>query len=282
MSLRLMRSCWSVALLGAVVLAGCTAAPRVVGSDAGRTTFPAGGQVDYQLGEAYPVPNGTAIVVRDSTAEPEPGVYSICYVNGFQSQPGETSTWLADHSELVLGGAEIPVIDANWPDEIIFDTSTEAKRVAIAAIIQQTIERCATGGFDAVEIDNLDSFSRSGGELSAEDNIALVTLFAEAAHHLGLAIGQKNTAELSVRLRDEVGFDFAVAEECDRFDECGLYTDAYGGNVIDIEYSGDLRDTFAQACARADTPPSMVLRDRNLVAEAAAGYVFEVCAPASG
>ncbi len=272
----------SVALLGATVLVACTSAAPAVLSDAGRTPFPAGGQVDYQLAESYPVPDGTVIVIRDSTAEPAPGVYSICYVNGFQSQPGETSTWLADHPELVLGGAENPVIDANWPDEIIFDTSTEAKRAGITAIIRPTIESCARAGFDAVEIDNLDSFSRSGGALTADDNIALATLFADAAHHLGLAIGQKNTAELSVGLRDEVGFDFAVAEECDRFHECGLYTDVYGDNVIDIEYIGDLRDTFAQACARSDTPRSMVLRDRNLLPDTAPGYTFEVCAPASG
>jgi hypothetical protein len=169
------------------------------------------------------------------------------------------------------------VVDANWPDEIIFDTSTAAKRAAIAARLQSTIERCADSGFDAIEIDNLDSFMRSGGALTADDNIALVSLFAESAHRLGLAIGQKNTAELAARLRDEVGFDFAVAEECDRFAECSLYTDVYGGSVIDIEYADDLRDTFAQACARSDRPPSRVLRDRNLLPDTAAGYVFEVC-----
>jgi hypothetical protein len=262
----------AASLVLVVALSGCA-----VSADPARKDFPAGAPVDYQLAEAYPVPPGTGIVARDSTAEPASGVYSICYINGFQSQPGETAQWLAEHPELVLGGADDPVVDANWPDEIIFDTSTAAKRAAIAARLQSTIERCADSGFDAIEIDNLDSFMRSGGALTADDNIALVSLFAESAHRLGLAIGQKNTAELAARLRDEVGFDFAVAEECDRFAECSLYTDVYGGSVIDIEYADDLRDTFAQACARSDRPPSRVLRDRNLLPDTAAGYVFEVC-----
>ncbi len=271
MSSRLTLVCASVALLVATSLGGCSVVPGAVAA------FPGGSQADYQLAEPYPVPAGTAIVVRDSTAGPAAGVYSICYVNGFQSQPGETTGWLAEQPELVLGGATDPVVDANWPDEIIFDTSTNAKRAAIAAITAPTFERCADAGFDAVEIDNLDSFSRSGGALTAEHNIALAALYAHAAHRLGLAIGQKNTAELAIRLRDEVGFDFAVAEECDRFKECALYTDAYGTNVIDIEYSDNLLDSFARACERSDGLHSMVLRDRELLPDTARGYVFEVC-----
>jgi len=223
------------------------------------------------------VPTGTAIVVRDSSAEPAAGVYSICYVNGFQSQPADTADWLSSHPDLVLGGPTDPVVDANWPDEIIFDTSTPARRAGIVAALRPTLERCAQAGFNGVEIDNLDSFTRSGGALTAADNIALVTLFTEETHRLGLTIGQKNSAELAARLWSEVGFDFAVAEECDRFAECGVYTDAYGDNVLDIEYSDDLRDSFAETCARGDRPQSIVLRDRELVADTDPGYEFERC-----
>ncbi|TFB87087.1 hypothetical protein E3O44_08035 [Cryobacterium algoricola] len=276
-----------IAVLAMVAaLSGCSAVPpqppataSAAGAAAGaaRTPFPGGAQADYQLGGAYPVPAGTAVVTRDSGAEPAPGVYSICYVNGFQSQPGETADWLRDHPDLVLGGAADPVVDAGWPDEIIFDTSTDQRRAAIVAALRPTLQRCADAGFNAVEIDNLDSFTRSGGALTAADNIALVTLFAAETHALGLAIGQKNSAELAARLRTAVGFDFAVTEECDRFAECGVYTDAYGDDVLDIEYSDDLRDSFAEACARSDRPRSMVLRDRGLVADTDSGYVFEHC-----
>jgi len=272
-----------IAVLAVVAaLSGCSTGPTdptagARASDPARMPFPGGAQADYQLGGAYPVPAGTAVVTRDSSAEPAPGVYSICYVNGFQSQPGETAGWLRDHPDLVLGGAADPVVDAGWPDEIIFDTSTDRRRAAIVTALRPTLERCAAAGFNAVEIDNLDSFTRSGSALTAADNIALVALFAAETHGLGLAIGQKNSAELAARLRAEVGFDFAVTEECDRFAECGVYTDAYGDDVLDIEYTDDLRDSFAEACARVDRPRSMVLRDRELVANTDPGYVFERC-----
>jgi len=272
-----------IAVLAVVAaLSGCSTGPKdpaagAPASDPARMPFPGGAQADYQLGGAYPVPAGTAVVTRDSSAEPAPGVYSICYVNGFQSQPGETAGWLRDHPDLVLGGAADPVVDAGWPDEIIFDTSTDRRRAAIVTALRPTLERCAAAGFNAVEIDNLDSFTRSGSALTAADNIALVALFAAETHGLGLAIGQKNSAELAARLRAEVGFDFAVTEECDRFAECGVYTDAYGDDVLDIEYTDDLRDSFAEACARVDRPRSMVLRDRELVANTDPGYVFERC-----
>ena len=35
------------------------------------------------------------------------------------------------------------------------------------------------------------------------------------------------------------GLDFAVAEECGQYDECGDYADAFGNNVIVIEYTDD-------------------------------------------
>jgi hypothetical protein len=286
-----MSSAGIVALLGLLALTGCSSEPapptppattpaRLTTSGptaTGIKPLPTGGRVDYQLGAAYPVPPGTTIVARDSTEAPEPDVYSICYINGFQSQPGDTSTWLERHPDLVLKAGGRPVIDPNWPDEILFDTTSSERRDAILEILQPTLERCAKSGFDAVEIDNLDSFTRSGGAISADDNIALASAYASRAHALGLAIGQKNTGEFSARLHDSVGFDFAVAEECHRFDECQLYRAVYGETVIDIEYADDLRGTFAEACADPESPRAMVLRDRRLVAATDAGYVYQHC-----
>jgi hypothetical protein len=170
-----------------------------------------------------------------------------------------------------------PVIDPNWPDEILFDTTSSERRDAILEILQPTLARCAKLGFDAVEIDNLDSFTRSGGAISADDNIALATAYVSRAHALGLAIGQKNTGEFSARLHATVGFDFAVAEECHRFDECQLYRAVYGESMIDIEYADDLRGTFAEACGDPESPRAMVLRDRRLVSDTDAGYVYQHC-----
>jgi hypothetical protein len=127
-----------------------------------------------------------------------------------------------------------------------------------------------------VEIDNLDSFTRSEGRLTADDALDLAARYAARAHSLGLAIAQKNGAELAARGREEAGFDFAVVEECHRWDECGAYTDVYDV-VIDIEYDDDVRGSFADVCADAATPASTVLRDRNLTTPDDAAYVFESC-----
>ena len=41
---------------------------------------------------------------RDRSDDPAEGLYSICYVNGFQTQPGELDTW-PDDLVLQSGGA---------------------------------------------------------------------------------------------------------------------------------------------------------------------------------
>ena len=260
------------------LLAGLTAcAPS--SADPAVALPPVGGGLDYQLGGAYDPPAGVDIVVRDSTAAPADGLYSVCYVNGFQTQPAESAAWLADTPELVLttdgSPTGTPVRDENWPDELLLDTSTAAKRAAIADRMLTVIEGCAAAGYAALEIDNLDSFTRSDDRLTVEDNLALARLLADGGRESGLAVGQKNAAELADRLTGI--FDFAVAEECDRWNECGLYTAAYGDRVLAVEYSDDLRVDFAAACAAPGHPLSMILRDRDLVTPTEPNYVYQRC-----
>jgi hypothetical protein len=245
------------------------------GSGGGGTAMqlpPLNASVDYQLGGAYTPAGGVQIVSRDRTATPASGAYNICYVNGFQIQPDEESIWLADHPDLILrDGSGDPVIDADW-NEMLIDISTPAKRTAVAAIVGSWIEGCASAGFDALEIDNLDTYSRSGGRLTEADAVAMMRMFSDTAHAHGLAVAQKNSAEL-VGNKADMGTDFVVAEECNRYDECGDYTAAYGDHVIVIEY----RDAdFSKGCS-AFPELSIVLRDRNLVTPTQSGYVFDDC-----
>jgi hypothetical protein len=214
------------------------------------------------------------VVVRDSTAEPEAGYFNICYVNGFQTQPGVS--W---PRELLVPGADgKPLADPGWPDEFMLDTSTPEARAANLERVLPAIDMCAAKGFDAVEFDNLDSYTRSEGYLTLDDAIDFSTLLVGAARDRGLPAGQKNTAELGVLGRDVVGFSFAVAEECHRWDECAAYTDVYGPDqVLGIEYDDDLRGTFSDACADPGRPGSLILRDRMLLPEGGQGYVFDTC-----
>ncbi|MEQ1737814.1 MAG: endo alpha-1,4 polygalactosaminidase, partial [Rhodoglobus sp.] len=235
---------------------------------------------DYQLGGDYEPPPGVDVVARDSTSEPAPGLYNICYVNGFQTQPGEGDDWLDEHPELVLhDDSGAPVTDPGWPDEFLLDTSSVERRSGIADRLAPVLAACDAKGFDAVEIDNLDSWTRSDDALTIDDNIAMAAAYAEQAHSLGLAIAQKNGAGSSHRFRDEVGFDFVVSEQCMRYDECAEYLDVYDGLVFDIEYPADDGGTsdFAAACATAGRPESMILRDLDLAPAGEPGYLRETC-----
>lgn len=255
------------------VLTACSAAPAAPPSS-GVVLPPSDAVPDYQLGGAYAPAPEVGIVGRDRSAEPAPGVYSICYVNGFQTQPGELDVWADD---LLLHRDGEVVFDPDWPDEALLDTSTAERRDRIAGAVIPWIEGCAEAGFDAVEFDNLDSYSRSGGALSLDDNLAQAALLVDAAHAAGLAAGQKNAAEDAALLHEQAGFDFAVTEECAAYRECGAYTAVYGDHVIDIEYTDELPRPFAEMCADDSSPTSMVLRDRDLVAPEDDAYAFATC-----
>lgn len=231
---------------------------------------PTDGGIDYQLGGAYPVPEGVTTVVRDRLSAPAEGVYNVCYVNAFQSQPGDTRDWPDD---LLLRDSDGElVIDRDW-DEALLDISTPDRRERAAARVNRWIDGCAEAGYDAVEPDNYDSYTRSQGLLTAGDALAYLRLLAEHAHQRGLAVAQKNTVELTDR-HARVGLDFAVAEECGAYQECGTYAAAYGDRVLVVEYTdAGLR----RACAEWGDRLRVVRRDPELVTPEEDGYVRETC-----
>ncbi len=110
---------------------------------------------------------------RDRTDQPAGAGYDICYVNGFQTQAADSKEFARQHPDLVLHDGDKPLIDPNWPDEYLYDTSTDAKRAGLAAIVEPWIEGCKSAGFAAVEIDNLDSYTRSADALTVDDNLTV-------------------------------------------------------------------------------------------------------------
>ncbi|NEA66337.1 endo alpha-1,4 polygalactosaminidase [Streptomyces sp. SID12488] len=221
---------------------------------------------DYQIGGAYPPPAGVRIVSRDRTAAPAPGLYNICYVNAFQAQPGDEKSWPDD---LLLRDANgETVVDDDW-DEALLDIGTAAKRKRIAARVNEWIDGCADKGFDAVEPDNYDSYTRSDDLLTPADATAFITLLSRHAHARGLAIGQKNTVELA-GLRKKTGLDFAVAEECGEYDECGEYAAAFDDRVVVIEYTDS---GLRKARAAFGDRLSIVRRDVDVSTPGSDGYV---------
>ena len=280
-----------VAVLVTLALSACHGSPSA-DLDTRQNTAPApadvalppsAGRFDYQLGTAYEPDDGLDVVVRDATAEPAAGAYSICYVNGFQTQPGQAGLWLDGNRELLLHDAagEL-VVDPDWPDEYVLDPSTGEKRGRILGLLGPVITGCADSGFDAVEIDNLDTWTRftepGTGVVEQEDALALAGSYVDHAHEAGLAVGQKNAAEAAATGR-ELGFDFAVTEECAAYDECGAYTGVYGDNVLQIEYTDNLPESFADVCSSAARAPLTILRDRDLVGPGDAAYGYRQCGP---
>ncbi|WFB11875.1 endo alpha-1,4 polygalactosaminidase [Streptomyces sp. LX-29] len=267
---------------------GCSDGGRSEGSDRTRppsstTAPPAADRVveaptadmafDYQIGGPYPPPAGVRAVARDRTAPPAKGAYNVCYVNTFQAQPDAVGWWRKNHPELLLRDADGElIVDEDW-DEPLLDISTAAKRTELAAIVGRWIDGCARSGYQALEPDNLDSYERSDGRLDKGDNIAFARLLAARAHRAGLAIGQKNTTELLPE-RASIGFDFAVVEECGRYDECEEYAEAYRDRVFVIEYSDA---DFRKACAAWGGRLSIVSRDLDVRPAGEEGYAFRRC-----
>ncbi|MFE9726722.1 endo alpha-1,4 polygalactosaminidase [Streptomyces sp. NPDC005794] len=265
-------------LVGCAVAGGATldAAPkqRVKAADVLLPT--AGMGFDYQIGGGYTPPDGVRAVSRDREDEPAPGLYNVCYVNAFQTQPGALKWWQDTHPGLLLRDADGElIIDEGW-DEALLDTSTAARRTQLTEIVGEWIDGCAESGFQAVEPDNLDSFERSKGKLTKEHNAAFAEALAARAHSDGLAIAQKNTTDLLDR-HDAIGFDFAVAEECAQFDECDAYADAYDNLVFAIEYEGEGHVGFDESCSTWGDRVSFVLRDLDVLPAGEKGYVFRTC-----
>lgn len=221
---------------------------------AARAPLPVGTDWDYQLGAPRKVPDHVGIVLRDRSARPLPGRYNICYVNAFQTQPDERRLWKR-HPRLILRRHGRPVVDSAWGEKLL-DIRSPAKRQRLARIVGRWLEGCARDGFDAVELDNLDSFSRSHHLVKRRHAKAFARALTRRAHRLGLSVGQKNWAPFDGR---RVGFDFAIAEECGQWRECKEYVAHYGRQVLVVEY----RDAgFRRACRQQGV--AVVRRDLAL------------------
>ena len=239
-------------------------------------------QFDYQIGADYTPADGVTVVSRDWFAG-EPlttaggGGYSICYINAFQTQPDEDGVDRPDEranwpSELVLSEFGD---DPNWDGEYLVDLSTVSRRYLATQHVATMIDTCAAKGFDAVEFDNLDSWTRFAVPFDQDEAVAYAAALTGYAHSVGLAAGQKNTPELGAEVSlDAIGFDFAIAEECGRFDECEAYTDVFGDDVIAIEYSAD---GFAAACAAIGDQVAVVRRDIEVTTPDSPTYVYDSC-----
>ncbi|MFD0413438.1 endo alpha-1,4 polygalactosaminidase [Streptomyces sp. NPDC127108] len=274
---RVLRRCTTVTAALAATAAACLLAPAPASAGATAPTATSGiplppphAGFDYQIGGAYAPPAGVEVVSRDRGAAPAPGLYNLCYVNAFQAQPGAEQEWDKD---LLLRDANGDVVyDGEW-GEAVLDIRTADKRRRVAAKVNGWIDGCADKGFQAVEPDNYDTYTRFPKYLKASQAKAFISLLSAHAHGRGLAIAQKNTPDLAPA-RKETGLDFAVAEECGEWNECGAYTDAFGDHVLVVEYSAKGLRT---ACSGWGDRLSIVRRDVGVSPAGSADHLRQTC-----
>jgi hypothetical protein len=89
----------------------------------------------------------------------------------------------------------------------------------LGTIMKARLDLCKSKGFDAVEPDNVDGYTNSTGfPLTAADELAYNTWFANQAHSRGLSVGLKNDNEQIPNLLPY--YDWALNEQCWQYSEC--------------------------------------------------------------
>ena len=150
----------------------------------------------------------------------------ICYLSA-----GSWENWRPDADRFPAATLGRPL--DGWPGERWLDVRSPAVR----AIVRDRFDLAAEKGCDAVDPDNVDGYAnRTGFPLTARDQLSFNRFLAEEAHARGLAVGLKNDVEQIPSLVR--WFDFAVNEECFRYDECERLTPFIeaGKPVFQIEY----------------------------------------------
>ena len=167
----------------------------------------------------------------DIAALKQDGRRSVCYLS-----VGSREDFRPDAD--AFPAAALGSVMSGWPDERWLDIR---RLDELLPIMGARMDICAAKGFDAVEPDNVDGYlNETGFELTAADQLAYNRAVAELAHTRGLSVALKNDVDQIPELVDD--FDFAVNEECVRYDECDVYepfSDA-GKAVLHVEYEGDL------------------------------------------
>jgi hypothetical protein len=187
----------------------------------------------------------------------------ICYIDTAY-EPGRPDS--SQFTAAVLGSG----IDG-WPGQKWVDI----RSTVVRNIMSNRIAQAAAKGCDAVEMDDVDSYTNNPGfPLTAADQISFNSFLATTAHANGLGIGLKNDLDQVSALASQ--FDFAINEQCFQYSECDSLSTFInqGKAVFGVEY--DL--ATSQFCTQANADKfSWLKKDLDLDAQ-----MTQCCTTCSG
>lgn len=241
-------------LLPAVTVVGLLAhGPLAQADDALHWTPVPNGPFHWQLQGSLDVDANVRVVgadLFDTSADQvaawrAAGLYPICYIN-----VGAVEDWRDDAKDFpqdVIGAPYWGWDGENWLDISRFEQ--------FADVITARLDLCQDKGFLAAEPDNIDAFEAdqsskpTGFDIIRSDQLRYVNWLIKEAHQRGLAIGQKNAADLVPDLVDQM--DFVLLESAYRLGFMGDFDPyvAQGKPVFAVEYvdEGVDRATFCPA-----------------------------------
>ncbi|ORX45406.1 hypothetical protein BCR36DRAFT_585718 [Piromyces finnis] len=158
----------------------------------------------------------------------------ICYFSG-----GTIEDFRDDFDQFMKVPGLVKNTFEDWPEERWLDYRVSG----VKPLIQARMKRAASKNCDGVEVDNLDGYQMDEVQawknpLTKNDAIKYAKWLATTAHSLGLSIGLKNT----LGIIEDVGdyFDFAINEECVKYNECYRYKNFInkGKPVFGVTYNG--------------------------------------------
>jgi endo-alpha-1,4-polygalactosaminidase (GH114 family) len=179
----------------------------------------------------------------------------VCYIS-----VGSYEDWREDADQFpdsVLGNDY-----EGWPGEKWLDIR---QIDVLAPIMRARLDLCKEKGFDAVEPDNMDSYTNDTGfPLTYDDQLTYNRWLANEAHQRGLSIGLKNNPEQVADLVED--FDWALTEDCFEQGWCDdllPFLEA-GKPVFAAEYT-DTGSTLDDFCAQAQAMRiNAILKNRDL------------------
>jgi len=151
----------------------------------------------------------------------------ICYFSA-----GTYENWRSDASAfpVVALGKNVD----GWPGEKWIDI----RNAEVRTIMANRMDLAKSKGCDGLEPDNVDGYSNgSGFPLTSADQINYNKFLADQAHARGMVVALKNSTDLVNALVNS--FDFAVVEECFKYNECSAYSPFISQNkaVLNAEYT---------------------------------------------